>query len=500
MLQTVWRESARPSESAAFRIGRFSARLAKAAQWRLLHLVRREKNRTVFQRLASVYRERRRSIADLAGRFTARLTGRMRTAAVALLDFLGPVLLRLLVPASRWASQRRMRRGTIRSLWGVTPILTLPLLARCDRLLGIESRSIVFVTYHVAKGFDINLERYQNFVLTHCPIFYRLFLSLVFAHKMLRYDMFHFFYDRGVLWSDERMGINSTELRSLRESGKTLYTYAYGADVRIQNTTRELGRLNYCMHCPQPLRYCVCDSEVAGRNISAVGRYATAMLAMGDMLAYVPGSRNLHYWPIDTDKIEYVGVKRDHGRSLRVAHAPNHPEFKGTDYLVSAIERLTREGHAIELVRVTGVSNQRVLELFQQADVIADQFICGFHGYTTLEAMAVGKPVLCYLRDDSMMIDPQHCPIIQADPDAVYDALKACLDGSYDLAEIGWSGRSYVEHYYSIPAVAARLGELYLETMDLPEVMRAKLGARVAACRLSVPPLNSGRARLRFNV
>ena len=36
-------------------------------------------------------------------------------------------------------------------MWGVTPILTLPLLARCDRLLGLRSESLVFTTYYTTK-------------------------------------------------------------------------------------------------------------------------------------------------------------------------------------------------------------------------------------------------------------------------------------------------------------------------------------------------------------
>jgi hypothetical protein len=38
--------------------------------------------------------------------------------------------------ATRW----RSRTGTLRSMWGITPILTLPLLARCDVSLASRVR------------------------------------------------------------------------------------------------------------------------------------------------------------------------------------------------------------------------------------------------------------------------------------------------------------------------------------------------------------------------
>ena len=35
-----------------------------------------------------------------------------------------------------------------------------------------------------------------------------------------------------------------------------------------------------------------------------------------------------------------------------------------------------------------------------KADVIVDQLRCGSHGVFAVEAMATGKPVLCYIRDE----------------------------------------------------------------------------------------------------
>ena len=189
------------------------------------------------------------------------------------------------------------------------------------------------------------------------------------------------------------------------------------------------------------------------------------------------------------ENVDYVGVRPNWGNPLRIAHAPNHPYFKGTRFLEEAVDRLRSEGNEIELIRVQGVSNAEALELFSRADIVADQFVSGFHGYTALEAMAHGKPVLCYLRDASMMLDPATCPIIRADPDTLYNVLKACLRGDYDLIDIGKRGRNYVEHYYSLPAVAARLGELYLETWDSGEAVRELLRKRIAMCHDQLPAL-----------
>ena len=66
-------------------------------------------------------------------------------------------LLAIVVRRARNSTERRLARGTVRTLWASTPILTLPILAECDRLLGLRSASLVFNTYYITRSFDINL-------------------------------------------------------------------------------------------------------------------------------------------------------------------------------------------------------------------------------------------------------------------------------------------------------------------------------------------------------
>jgi hypothetical protein len=371
----------------------------------------------------------------------------------------------------------------------VTPILTLPPLARCDRLLGLHSESLVFTAYYINSNFDINLKKLCNYVYVKRPGWAIPLHKIILRLALIRYDAFHLFCDRGLLPPTRRMEINETEMLAIRRYGRRLYTYTYGADVRTRGATLALGRYNICAECPEPMKFCMCSDEEGERNISTIRNSATTMIAMGDMLAYVPEARNLHYWPIDTKSLGYVGVNWNKDRALRVGHAPNHPHFKGTQYLVTAIERLQAEGHAIELVRVQGVPNSEVIALFSSCDLVADQFIAGFHGYTALEAMALGKPVLCYLRGPDMTIDPGNCPMLNAWPDTVYDVLKDCLEGRHDLAAIGRRSRAYLEHYYSLEAVALRLGRLYLATAQFGARANRRISRRMADLERRLPAL-----------
>lgn len=387
-----------------------------------------------------------------------------------------------------WALERAVRaskartgqRHKLRSIWGTTPILTLPLKADADRALGLESDSLVFTTYYITRSFTWNLSWLER--LARRRRWLHLAVGrLILARVLARYDILHLFADRGFMPSDGRFGIHLEELDAIERSGASLYVYAYGADVRTRAKTLELGRWNFCTDCSDIGRHCVCDDARGAQNIERTRKAATALVSQGDMLAYMGGARHIAYWPIPDPHFDReASSPLSSGRPLRIAHAPNHTHFKGTRYLEQAIENLEARGFEIELVRVNGVPNERVLELFAGADLVADQFVGGMYGYTALEAMALGKPVLSYVRAPELVAGVSRCPIINCQPETLEAVLEWCCDRPDQLAAIGQQGRIYVKAEHSTRAVAARLAWLYRGTIDLPKAIDAEFAAFIA--------------------
>lgn len=405
---------------------------------------------------------------------------------------LGWFMDRLVAPMARRLGARRLARGRPRSMWGAMPILTLPLKARADAMIGMRSETVVFRTYHIARNFDFNFRIPVGIAwrLGRWP--YEWTSRLVLAWAVLRYDVFHYFFDRGLLPPGPECGIRADELDFLGLAGKRVYAFAYGADVRTRATTLALGRWNFCVDCTAPGRYCRCDDAAGAAAMDAMMRRLTAGVALGDMLAYVPGVRSLHYWPIDLGQFPPADHHVGTSGPLRIAHAPNHTHFKGSSYLEAAIERLRIEGHAIEYVKIQGVPNHEVRALFRSADLVADQFIGGAYGYTALEGMAAGKPVLTYVRSAELVEAPGECPLIQATPDTVETVLRWALAHRDGLVAIGRQGRRYVERWHGIEAVAARFAALYGDTGDFPAGLVARwkeFGEEEARRRAAMPSL-----------
>jgi glycosyltransferase involved in cell wall biosynthesis len=108
--------------------------------------------------------------------------------------------------------------------------------------------------------------------------------------------------------------------------------------------------------------------------------------------------------------------------------------------------------------------NSMALEIYRTADIIFDQCLIGFHGYFALEAMALGKPVMSFIRKpNEYLLHAKECPILNTHITTIENDLLSLALRRDELAEIGRLSRSYVEKYYSIEAFSTRLGNTYRE-------------------------------------
>jgi hypothetical protein len=339
-------------------------------------------------------------------------------------------------------------------IWGPTPIINISTNAAADHLYGYQSDTLVYRPYYITSQFTYNLERWWRYKPLALLIPWAVFLWAA-----VRYDIFQFYFDGGFL--NRTIG-KRLEMPLLKLLGKKIIVSAYGGDVRVQRITQALGPYNCCMDCTQQRVACICDEDLARRNLMHVHRYADITLSMGDMIEYTPGSRNDgFYWAIDLKKWPFVGVSLT-SHPVKVVHAPNHAQFKGTRFLTDVVRLLQQEGYPVELVLVQGMDNEEAMEMYKQADIIADQFLIGWHGNFAVEGMALGKPVIAYIRKpEAYLPHGLECPIVSANPDTLKQALVTLIQDPYRRYELGIKGRRYVEQVFSLERVGERMDKLY---------------------------------------
>jgi hypothetical protein len=147
-------------------------------------------------------------------------------------------------------------------------------------------------------------------------------------------------------------------------------------------------------------------------------------------------------------------------RKLRILHAPNHRAIKGTQFFIDAVNELVAEGLDIELVILERAPNHKVREVMASVDIVADQLIIGWYAMFALEAMAMEKPVLCYLRSDletlyiaAGLVGMNEIPIVRCSPFTVKEHIRELALHRDQLCDIGKRSREFVIKHHSTQAV-----------------------------------------------
>nr|WP_275330576.1 hypothetical protein [Nodosilinea sp. TSF1-S3]MDF0364665.1 hypothetical protein [Nodosilinea sp. TSF1-S3] len=163
-------------------------------------------------------------------------------------------------------------------------------------------------------------------------------------------------------------------------------------------------------------------------------------------------------------------------RPLRIGHAPSHRQAKGTDLLLDALNHLSSQGYDFELVLVENKPHAEAMRCYQDIDVLVDQLFAGWYGGLAVEAMALGKPVLVYIRESDLHFIPtamrRDLPFIQVDPTSLEVGLKKVLEMPRQmLYELAQKSRAFVEKWHDPIAIAQRIKTDYEQAL----IQRGKL-------------------------
>lgn len=363
-------------------------------------------------------------------------------------------------------------------------------LARAERKLGLDSRSVALAD----DGYGYDVDEYL-FDGLRSPIRRELRRWSFVRHVLRRYDVVHFnfgqtlapgyvprsasmFFDRdpsplGRVYRGYSRLFELSDLRLLERAGKGIAVTFQGGDARQGDFSRANFEITYATEVPAGHDSDEYD-ERKRRKIARFDRYADRIYALNpDLLRVLPSRAEfLPYASVDIE--EWRPSERRHGGVPVVVHAPTDPAVKGTRFVHAAIERLKAEGVELEYVQVEGSSRAEARRTFEHADLLVDQLLAGWYGGVAVELMALGKPVVCYLRREDLDRVPEamreELPIIEATPESLYDVLRAWLvTRRHELPEVGRRGRAFVERWHDPLAIAARMKRDYEAMVRVPE-------------------------------
>ena len=206
-------------------------------------------------------------------------------------------------------------------------------------------------------------------------------------------------------------------------------------------------------------------------RITKIAQYADRIYALNPDLLHVlpPQTQFMAY--ANVDPREWQPVINSASDLPVVLHAPSHRGVKGTRFILEAVRQLEAEGVPFKFVLVEGLANAEAKKLYQQADLLIDQLLIGWYGGLAVELMALGKPVICYLRESDLHFIPNamraDLPLINAEPGNIYAVLKEWLTTRrHALPELGRYSRSYVERWHDPRQIAGYLKAEYMQIMQ----------------------------------
>jgi len=145
-----------------------------------------------------------------------------------------------------------------------------------------------------------------------------------------------------------------------------------------------------------------------------------------------------------------------------VGHAPTHRIVKGTNEIIRVIENLRSKGFKVRLELIEGLSREDAQKKYQEIDLFIDQLVIGWYGVVSLEVMALGKPVLCFIKGRGLHFVPPKMladlPIINVDESSLEEKLVGVMQMSIEQRQsLAERGLAYLTEWHDPTKIAQRV-------------------------------------------
>ncbi len=269
--------------------------------------------------------------------------------------------------------------------------------------------------------------------------------------------------------------LSHAELGLYRLLRRPLFVHYQGDDARQGDFS--LSRFQHSIaQYTDPGYYSAESDALKRRMIHRMSRVCAQVYAVNPDLMHVlgPGARFVPYSHISLDEWQPVYTQLER-RPLRIGHAPSHRKVKGTDIILDALEELAAEGHEFELELIEGLPNDLARQKYEQIDVLIDQLHAGWYGGLAVEAMALGKPVMVYIRDEDLQFIPAgmkaELPFLRVTMESVKEDLRRLVSMPRDeLFALAQRSRRYVERWHDPLRIAEEISQ------DYEKALRARGG------------------------
>ena len=299
------------------------------------------------------------------------------------------------------------------------------------------------------------------------------YIPLVFSKiKFLRYIQTAFFLIRNTIRYKYFIFIqrstllkNYNDVRFLKLFGrKTLIIFA-GCDIRMPEEVEKF-KWNPCTNCNDDYKMMVsCNIANKKNDLKKIENIFDYILSPDECAGYIKKKYYSHFFPIDFSYLDkyLINSREIETNLITIIHAPSNYHVKGTAFIDKTISNLKIKYPSINYKRLHGMPKTEIINELINADIVIDQMLVGSYGVLAVEAMALKKPVVCYIRPDLWENMKDYSPIVNANPDNLEEVLESLINNKNKLVEIGEKSREYVLEYHSPKKIAQKILKIFTE-------------------------------------
>lgn len=344
----------------------------------------------------------------------------------------------------------------MRILHGISTVSLQSTRALVDatRELGHTADSVVYRSNRLLKGAEDRSLGIDMKKLWMIPVYIIRILSFFFL-SLRRYDVFHFHFGHSLLPRNIDLGI-------LKLFGKKVFMEYHGSEIR------------YIFY--RPVNGKMVRTEDAGLRESSmklqrlVEKHANGIIVHDEELQsnlFSTYGKPVHIVPLRVDLDRFAEASGGNPVPL-ILHAPSHRGIKGTGDVIKAVEQL-QQNKNFNFRLLEGMDHQELLRTLRESDIVVDQLLIGSYGMLAIEAMALGKQVVCFVEPLEKMQGNETLPVLNANPFTIRDVLGDALSDRESGRCMGKAARNYVLAHHDNRKVAAQLISIYSGTNQHPD-------------------------------
>jgi hypothetical protein len=277
---------------------------------------------------------------------------------------------------------------------------------------------------------------------------------LFFWKVVARYEVIHSHF--GIMLSS-----NGWELPFLKRMGRRIVVHYRGCEARDPDLNMRLHpQVNICQECDYNRTGCMDGKQ----RVALAQKFGDLFLVTTpDMQDFMPQAIHFTFF---TPEIEYEKYRADdhvyaRGDELKIVHVTNHPGIEGTRHIQEAIDHLRAKGFRINFVFLRGVTPERALEEYREADLSVGKLKMGYYANAQIESMFLGVPAVTSIRPEFITPELEASGMILTDIDHLEETLEHYLTHPEELALKRAIARSSILALHDNDRLAKRLIDLY---------------------------------------